>query len=195
MNLFDLFVILLVVLMGVSGWREGLVRGGVKLIGFILTVIALSVCASQIEGFARGIESIPSRLAIPIVFVVVFIAGSVFFAVLAEALHKVVHLTPLGFVDSGLGTVLGAVKALFVAGIVALIFSFLPAQGKLKAQYEHSRFGSGLVRMVQKTIPAATSAGIGILKNFTPPTPPVLPKKPSTPEKQKKRNGSKDSFI
>lgn len=195
MNLFDLCIILLAVLMGVSGWHEGLVRGGVKLIGFILTIIVVSVCAAQIMEFARGIEGIPSRLAIPIVFIGVFIAGSILFAVLAEALRKVVHLTPLGLADSGLGMLFGAVKALFIAGIVALIFSFMPAKGALKVQYEQSRFGSCLAQLVKKTIPAATTAGIGILKHFTPSSAPESPVKPSTPEQQKKRNGSSNYTI
>jgi uncharacterized membrane protein required for colicin V production len=201
MNLFDLCIILLAVLMGVSGWHEGLVRGGVKLIGFLLILVALSVCAGQITEFARGIEGIPSRLAIPIVFIGIFIAGSILFAVLAEALRKVVHLTPLGLADSGLGMLFGAVKAFFIAGIVALVFSFMPAHGALKTQYEHSRFGNCLAELVKKTIPAATSAGIGILKYFTPPAKPgspekqLIPENPSTPEQQKKRNGSSNYTI
>ncbi len=190
MNLLDLIIVLLVVLMGFSGWREGLVRGGVKLIGFLLTLIVLSVCAGQVAEFARGLESIPPRLAVPMVFAGAFIAGSILFAVLAEVFRRVVHLTPLGFLDSGLGTALGVIKAFFVAGILALIFSFMPAHGALRAQYNHSFFGGALAELVKITIPAATSAGVGILKYIAPSSPSGSPEKPSNPEKQKKRNES-----
>jgi uncharacterized membrane protein required for colicin V production len=172
MNLFDLIVMILVILLGIAGFREGIIRGGVKLAGFLITIVILALFAGNITRFAMGLESVPSWLVIPALFFAVFFALSIFFAIIAEALHHTVHLTPLGALDNGLGTIFGVLKGIFVAGILALILSFLPGPGFLKHQYETSRTAPKLVFFISKTIPVATGAGKKILKYFSLPAPP-----------------------
>lgn len=189
MNPFDWFVLLLVCIMGISGFHEGLVRGGIKLAGFFLIIIALTVFAGQIAGFARGLEGIPPKLAVPVTFFGVYAAGAILFAVLAETMRRAVHLTPLGFVDNGLGVLFGVIKGVFIAGILALIFSFMPKHGKMNTQFETSRFGSGLVGFITKSIPAVTSAGIGIVNHISPQV------KPEKIENRKIMDAQPDSTI
>ncbi len=169
MNWFDVFVLFLAVLTGVAGFREGLVRGGIKLAGFLLTLLLLSVFAGRITQFALTLDGVSPYVAVPAVFLGILFALSVFFATLAELLHRTVHLTPLGLLDSGLGTVFGFLKGLFVAGILALILSFFPDHGFLRHQYETSRAAPKLLAFIGKTIPAAASAGMKILNYLSPP--------------------------
>ncbi|MHB9027339.1 MAG: CvpA family protein [Candidatus Latescibacterota bacterium] len=181
MNLFDLLVILLAILLGIAGFREGLIRGGVKLAGFLITIIILALFAGNITRFAVGLERVPHWLAVPALFFAVMLALSIFFTIIAETLHRTVHLTPLGTIDSGLGTVFGVLKGIFVAAILALILSFLPGPDYLKRQYETSRTAPKLVSLISKTIPVAAGAGMKILKYFSLPAPPER----DEPQKQK----------
>lgn len=168
MNLFDVIVLLLVVFLGFSGFREGLIRGGVKLAGFLLTILAVAMFSGEITRFAVGLDGMPRALAAPVMFFVVFAALSFLFTALAEILHRTIHFTPLGAVDSALGMAFGVLKALFAAGVLALILSFLPADGSLHRHYANSRVAPKLVSLVAKTIPAATTAGVRVLKHLSP---------------------------
>ncbi len=185
MNLFDILAVLLVVALGIAGFREGLIRGGFKLAGFLVSLLVLSLFAGRITRFALGLDGVPDWLAAPGAFIVVLVALNVLFAVIAEALHRAVHLTPLGVVDSGLGTLFGVLKAVFVAGILALVLSFLPENGFLSRQYATSRLAPRLIILIERTIPIAATAGKKVLKHIVPPAapePPVAPERKELPE-------------
>jgi len=185
MNLFDALVILLAVLFGIGGFREGFIRGGVKLAGFLFSLAVLTIFAAEIARFAIGLESIPFWVAVPGVFMAALLAMNILFAVIAGVLYRVVQTTPLGAVDNGLGMVLGTLKSLFVSGILALILSFFPGDGFLQRQYETSRAAPKLVGLISKTIPFAAGAGAKILKYLP------LPSSPKKDEPQKQKHEPK----
>jgi uncharacterized membrane protein required for colicin V production len=168
--------------LGIAGFREGLVRGAVKLAGFIITVIALAVLAEPIGKLAGWVPFVPHKVAVILTFMAVFILGSVLFAILGNILRKVVHLTPLGMLDSGMGTLFGILKAVFLGGILALLFSLMPQNGFWKKQYESSLSGSPLTRLISRSIPVITAGGINLFKHFShEPSPPEPKKDPHAP--------------
>jgi membrane protein required for colicin V production len=168
MNLFDLTVALLAVLQGISGFREGLVRGLVKLAGFVLLVSALALFADPIARFARSIPDIPDILSVPLVFIGALVLGMIAFTLIGEVVSRMVHFTPLGFVDNGFGAAFGVLKAMLIAGILALILSFNPKGSFLYSQFVSSRTGPGLARFVTHAIPFVASAGTRLLNQFVP---------------------------
>ncbi len=123
-NFFDLLVVLIIIGLGISGYREGLIRGIVKLLGFIVTIVVIAVFSDQIIQRSHELEFIPPTIAVPVTFIVMLVIGIIGFNILAKIIHKVVHMTPVGFVDSGLGTAFGILKALFLSGVIALALSF-----------------------------------------------------------------------
>ena len=168
MNLFDITVALLAVLQGISGFREGLVRGLVKLAGFVLVVSAMAYFSVPIARFARSLPGVPDPVAVPLVFIGVLALGMVAYTVLGEIASRVMHLTPLGFIDNGFGTVFGVLKAMLIAGILALVLSFTPKGSFPYEQYASSRTGPGLSRFVTHAIPFIASAGTRLLNQFVP---------------------------
>jgi len=171
MNLFDLTVILLAVLNGSAGFREGLVRGLLELAGFVLVLIALVAFAGDIARWGTRIPFFPDTVAVPLLFVMLLAAGLVACAVIGTVVSKVIHLTPLGFVDSGFGVAFGVLKAILVAGVLALVLEHLPADGFLHRQYDASRTAQGCAAFVRTVVPAASSAGFRIMH--------ALPRSPS----------------
>ena len=158
MNLFDLMVVLLVVLHGAMGFREGLVKGLVSLAGLFLTVVLLALFAGEITGLAKTVPLVPDAVAVPLAFVVLLVAGIILSAVIGAVLSGMIHVTPLGFVDNGLGTALGILKALFVAAIIAYPLSLAPKSGFFGGQFVSSQFAPGLASLAKGIIPFATRA-------------------------------------
>ena len=158
MNLFDIMVVLLVVLYGAMGFREGIVKGLFSLGGLCVTVALLALFAGEIAGFSRGLPFLPDSVAVPMAFIVLLVAGIVVSAVAGTVLSGMIHVTPVGFVDYGLGTALGILKALLVASIIAYPMSCASKDGFFGGQFASSQFAPGLARMAKDVVPFAARA-------------------------------------
>jgi uncharacterized membrane protein required for colicin V production len=179
MNMFDLTVVFLVVLMGISGFREGLVRGVIKLAGFVILLVALAYFADPVTDFARSLPVFPDWITVPFVFIGAMIVGMVVFGLIGELASRVTRLTPLEFIDQGFGLVLGVLKALLVAGIIAFTLSFMPRWRVLYEQFATSRTGPELSMFAARVVPFVASAGKGIFDRFNPPPEPPGPRRNS----------------
>jgi len=154
-NLFDVFVVVVTTGLAVLGFREGLVRGAIKLAGFLFVLLLLGMFAGEIVDFAGGFHRIPRQGAVPLAFVLLLVLGTVVVHVLAHFVHKLVHMTPVGFIDNGLGCAFGILKALLLCGLAALLLSFAPPGSFLRNEYESSRSAEFLAGMLLETIPFA----------------------------------------
>jgi uncharacterized membrane protein required for colicin V production len=168
MNILDIIIIVLILIFGIAGFKEGLVRGVIKLIGFVITIILIAVFADPLGKLADSIPFVPHKAAVILVFLSFFILGSIFFSIIGNIVKKAVHLTPLGFFDSILGITIGVIKALFLGGVLAVILSLMPADSFLNKQYTSSLSGAPLTRLISHTIPVITSGGIKLFKYFSP---------------------------
>ena len=157
LNLFDIFLVIVTLGLAISGFREGLLRGAVKLAGFIATIIIMAVFSKHITGTAYLIGEIPSKIAVPIVFIAFFVIATVGFHILAEVLYKLIKITPIKFIDSGLGCMFGILKALFLSGILALILSFAPPGSFFHKQYRTSNTAETMKNFICGTIPVFKS--------------------------------------
>ena len=185
-NALDMVIIGIVLWFGIAGFREGLILGVVKLAGFIITVILMAVFADTIGKLAVFIPLIPHKAAVIVVFMSVFIIVSIIFAILGNIIKKVVHLTPLGILDSGLGITIGIVKAVFLGGVLALIFSMTSSNGYLNKQYKSSYSGAPLAKFISCSIPVITSGGIKLFRQFSP--------QPRVPEPRNKPYAASNSL-
>lgn len=165
-NLFDIMVVILTIGLGVLGFREGFLREAVKLAGMFLTLIVLAVYSSPIVAIALSLDFLPPTLAILFLFGVLFALSVLSFNLLAILLSKLVSLTPVRFVDVGLGCGFGILKALFFCGFVALMLSLAPPNSFFLRQYEGSQFASPLGGFAQTTVPFLKSAADILYRRF-----------------------------
>lgn len=156
-NFFDIFVVIVTLGLAISGFREGLLRGAVKLAGFIAIIVILALFSKQIAGLDYLIGKIPSKIAVPIIFIALFIVATIAFHILAEVLYKLIKLTPIKFIDSGLGCMFGILKALILCGILAFILSFAPSESFFNNQYKNSNTAKTLRSFICGTIPVMKS--------------------------------------
>jgi len=158
MNFFDIFVLIVVIGLGIAGFREGFFRSMVKLAGFLLVAALLAILSDEICAVCRRIHVIPVSVAIPLAFILLFVGGMIAVAVAAKAVHAIVHLTPVGFLDSGFGAAFGILKALLVGGLAAIVLMQTPEETLFRKQVDSSSAGRPLAGLVSGIVPFVRSA-------------------------------------
>lgn len=153
LNVFDLFVAVVTIGLAVIGFREGLVRGAIKFAGFIALVILLTASIGKILTLTDKVTFLPQPLTVLAVIVVLLVLGMTVLHIIAKTLHELVHMTPAGFIDNGLGAAFGILKSLLLCGLLAIVLSLAPRGGFLRAQYEQSVSAAHLVGFMSETVP------------------------------------------
>jgi len=89
----------LLVVCGVFGWRAGLVRRLIELAGLLVSIVVASRFSSAIAPWLDAHSAMDATTALLASYVLVFVAALVAVRLLAKGLAKLVHWTPLGWVD------------------------------------------------------------------------------------------------
>ncbi|MDQ2792307.1 MAG: acid resistance periplasmic serine protease MarP [Pseudonocardiales bacterium] len=121
MNWVDVLVLVLALLAGVSGARQGMVTAAASFIGVLAgAVIGVRIAPSLIESY----QSPEARVALGVSIVIVLIAiGETLGVLLGRAVQRRIDAEALRQVDSFLGAVVQGIAALVVAWLVALPLS------------------------------------------------------------------------
>jgi len=167
-NYFDFFVIIATIGLAVYGLREGFLRGAVKLAGFIIVIVFISIFSEYIVKAALAVKILPPVIIIPLAFILIFLIGTIVFHTLAFFIHKLVHMTPAGFIDSGLGCAFGIIKAILLNGILATVLSLSPPDNFFYNQYKKSVSAQPLTNFLAKTIPVVKKSGVHLYNKFVP---------------------------
>ena len=168
LNFFDILVFLVFIGLAVAGYREGFIRGAIKLAGFIILIIVIAGMSGKIIDWAQKIDFLPSVVAVPIIFITIFVTGTICFHIIAKIIHEIIHMTPVGFIDSGLGCALGVLKSLLVSGLIALALSCAPSDTFFGKQYDSSSTAKPLMHLLSETIPFVKYASTSIYRRFSP---------------------------
>ena len=167
-NYFDLFVVIVTLGLAIAGFREGILRAAIKLAGFIVTIILLALFSDHIIKAVLVTEKIPPKIMIPLFFVAIFAVAMIAFHYLANLIYKLVTITPVKFIDSGLGCIFGIFKALFLNGMLALLLSFASPGTFFHNQYTTSHTVKTLDKFLDVAVPMMKSAIIPIYRKYVP---------------------------
>jgi S1-C subfamily serine protease len=120
-NWVDVLVLVLALLAGISGARQGMVTAAASFIGVLTgAVIGVRIAPSLIEGY----QSPEVRVALGVSIVIVLIAiGEMLGVLLGRAVQRRIDAEALRQMDSFLGAVVQGIAALVVAWLVALPLS------------------------------------------------------------------------
>ncbi|MFC1489769.1 CvpA family protein [Candidatus Latescibacterota bacterium] len=168
LNYFDILVVIITIGLVVSGFFEGIVRGVIKLAGFIAVIIFLSLFSEIVIELSVELVKLPPKIAIPLVFFFFFATMSIVVYFIAEILHKIIKLTPIRIIDSGLGSIFGLLKAFCITGILAMLLSFSLPGTFLNDQYLSSRSAVPLNDLFGRAVPFMKSAVIPIYRKYIP---------------------------
>jgi len=126
------------ILFALGGWRRGLIRGiadGIGcIVGLLLAVTYISACVAWITSLVH----LPNKLVAIASFLGIFLVTVLGFRVLGSFLRRALLVTPLGWVDSGAGTLLGLFKGAFVLSLVLLFIAVTPLSEGTAGQMKES---------------------------------------------------------
>ena len=119
MTWIDIVLVIILVGLAIHGMIIGLVRGIFDIIGIIAGYILAVSYSAAIE--------IPQILAFLLIFIIVIIVVSI----LGRIISKMIHVTPVGFIDRMLGGILGFLKAFIVCFVFLIILLLLQKSNKV----------------------------------------------------------------
>lgn len=136
MNWVDVLVLVLALLAGISGARQGMVTAAASFIGVLTgAVIGVRIAPALIEGY----ESPEVRVALGVSIVIVLVAlGETLGVLLGRAVQRRISAEALRRVDSFMGAVVQGIAALVVAWLVALPLTTSSAYSGLTASVKDS---------------------------------------------------------
>lgn len=160
-DLLDLALIALAVVVGIRGYRQGLLVGAASLAGFIGGALIGTRIAGPIAGlFASG--SAQSLVALLTVLIVATLLQELF-AYVAAIGRDAVRPGPLRVADSVFGTVLSVAAMLFVAWLLGLAVINSPFTG-LARQVRHSRILTTVDDLVPNGVYLAFSSFLRVVE-------------------------------
>lgn len=136
MHVVDIIFALIGAALLILGAKRGLIGEVFRLLAVVGGFAAAVFFYRPVYAALESIE-ISSRVKVALSFVAVFLAGAAALLAIGWLVRKVIHLTPLGWVDRLCGAGLGLLKTLLIAWISVLSISALPLPD-LHANLEHS---------------------------------------------------------
>src|SRR3972149_6564498 len=115
MNWLDVVLVIFLIITAVWGLMRGLLSTLIPLIGLIVGIV---IAGRYYDAFAHRIFSSDSTAAYVAAFVILLLAFLIAAAILAAALHKLLSLILLDWVDHLLGTIIGLATGGLIAGAV-----------------------------------------------------------------------------
>ena len=120
MTVFDLIVIGVVGLSTLMAFLHGLMRVAASLAAWIVGILAAVHFASPVGGMLPDFGGTPAVRYV-VAFVLILVAALVIGALIGYVLSHLLALAGLGFVDRGLGAVVGFARGLVIAVLLVLL--------------------------------------------------------------------------
>ena len=141
MNIIDLILALGLFYLAWKGWQIGLVQ---SLIGLISVVLAYGCALAYGESLARALFDSTSEGAVLIGFFAVGLAVLISCYLIGQAIHRVLHASPLGLVDAVGGGILGLAQGVLIIGLLTLFLHANPIHSRVPELIDDSALGPPL---------------------------------------------------
>lgn len=120
------------------GWRAGVLRRLVELVGVVLSVLVTARFASALTPWLSTNTGLDDSSALILGYVLMFAAAMVVVRLVASAVSRFVHWTPLGWLDRVGGAVCGVLLGALVASVGLIAVSQAPGGDEIRDAYtEH----------------------------------------------------------
>ncbi len=114
--------VLLLAACAVWGWRSGVVRRLLELVGLVAAILASARFAAAVAPWLGARTAMSETTALLTAYVLVFVAALILVRLVARAIAAIVHWTPLGWLDRLGGALCGVLIAslLLSVGLIAV---------------------------------------------------------------------------
>jgi len=144
MNWLDIVIIVIAVLLGIVGLRQGIIKTVFGIAGLIGGIV---LAGRYYDELAAVLSSSGATWVNIAAYTIILIATLIVAGVIGRLVAKLVHLVLLGWLDRLVGCVLGVfIGSLLCAAILAIVVKYYPGTETVISQ-------SGLARFLMKGFP------------------------------------------
>ena len=111
---------------GFMGWRAGLVRRLIELVGVGVAIVASARLASAVTPWLHEHTAMSDTAALLLSYVMVFVAALVGVRLVAAGVSAVIHWTPLGWIDRLGGALCGVLLGALLVSVGLIAVSNAP---------------------------------------------------------------------
>lgn len=141
MNIIDPILALGLFYLAWKGWQIGLVQ---SLIWLISVVLAYGCALAYGESLARVLFDSISEGTVLIGFFAVGLAVLIACYLIGQAIHRVLHASPLGLIDAVGGGILGLAQGVLIIGLLTLFLRANPIHSRVPELIDNSALGPPL---------------------------------------------------
>ena len=118
---------------GAMGWRAGLIRRVLELVGVTVAIMVAAEWGAPVGGWLDASTGLPPRIATPAGWILVVVLGIVVTRLVAWGVAKLIRLTVLGWLDKVGGALFGMLAGVLVSSVLLIIAANLPPNEDLRA--------------------------------------------------------------
>jgi membrane protein required for colicin V production len=165
MNAIDVVACLVVGVLALIGYRQGLIRGISALVSLAIGLLVALGASGWGASLLVEYTVIPPKYAPLVAFLSLFVFVALVVRLVAGSVQQAIHKSPLAPVDRFFGLCLGLVKGILIVLLLAGVTSLLPLSGDAERYVNRSlvitetrkmipKFGAGVRRWLETISPA-----------------------------------------
>jgi uncharacterized membrane protein required for colicin V production len=136
----DVGLLLVLVVGAIAGLVKGMIRQVVELVGLVASYFVAVLFAGWLATVLQERTALPYSPSLVISFAAIFIIGLIAVHFIALILHRIVHLTFLGWVDRMGGAAVGIIIGLIINSLIVTVgYEVTHPSGHLRQGFEQSR--------------------------------------------------------
>jgi membrane protein required for colicin V production len=123
MHTLDILFVIIALVFVIIGMRRGLVSELFRLIALVTGFLAAFLYYPKATAL---LTFVPPSLSFTLAFIILFIVTALIVLAIGWMIRKMIHLTPLGWIDHLLGGAIGLLKTVFLFWILCFAFAMFP---------------------------------------------------------------------
>ena len=151
MNWLDIVIIVVAVLLGLAGLRQGIIRTVFGIAGLIGGIILAGRYYSRLAAVLSLSDATWANIA---AYAIILIATLIVAGVVGWLVAKLVHFAALGWLDRLVGFIIGVViGGLLCAAVLAIVLKYYPGAGAVISQSGLAKFLMGEFPLLLALLP------------------------------------------
>ena len=136
-----LIALAVIVVFGILGYRDGVVKRILEIAGVLVSLILTARFASAVQPWMMDKTGMNEGASLLVTWAVLFFVGLVLSRMLATIISKALRLTVLGWVDRWGGALVGVALGTLVTSVILVAASQVPGGQSIQSAYGRTSLG------------------------------------------------------
>jgi hypothetical protein len=139
-------LVALIAVCGFFGWRAGVLKRLVQLVGLVVSILAAARLASLVAPWLDGHTVMGATTSLVLAFILILVVGLVVTELLARWLQKMLNLSILGGIDHAGGLICGLLLGTLLASVCLIGLCQVPGGGGVRTTFTTHPVGRVIYR-------------------------------------------------